>query len=77
MMTSELMCCEKTLLDEIANPEIKRKDVAQTYRLALQSAERDTIDWAKVNQAIIQRWSRSALHWIKEQAWSGRCFDGK
>jgi len=40
------MCdCENTILREIAMPEMKRRDVAQTYRLAWESLERDKIDW--------------------------------
>lgn len=70
----ELMCCESTLLDEIAIPEMKRKNIAQTYALALKSSERNSIDWAKVNKAIMNRWSLSGLKYIKEMAHSGKCF---
>jgi hypothetical protein len=59
------------LLHEIANGA-KRKSVAMTYALALRS--REQTDWARVNQAIVDRWSLSALEWIKQQAWSGGCF---
>lgn len=65
----ELANCENTLLREIANPVFKRKDVAATYALALRSSERDRIDWRRVNEAIIARWSSSALVWIKRRAW--------
>jgi threonine synthase len=71
-MRIELAACEQTILAEIADKRMKRKDVAQTYALAIRSSER--IDWAKVNYAIMQRWSLSALKWIKEQAHSGKCF---
>ena len=71
----ELMCCESTLLSEIAMPEIKRKHVAQTYALAMKSFERDSIDWVKVNKAIMERWSFAGLKYIKEQAHSGKCFE--
>ena len=73
-MKAELMCCESTLLDEISNPKIKRNDVTQTYALAVRSSEANKVDWAKVNKAIMDRWSRSALHYIKDRAWSGKCF---
>lgn len=69
----ELAGCTQTLLDEIANKEMKRRDVAKTYALAIRSSEKT--DWAKVNAAIVARWSKSALLWIKEQAWSGKCFE--
>jgi len=70
----ELACCESVLLHEIADKRMRRRDVAKTYALALRSSEVETLDWAKVNTAIIDRWSLHALKWIKEQAWSGACF---
>jgi hypothetical protein len=73
-MRIELALCEQTLLAEIADPGTSRRDVAQTYRLAMASSER--VDWRRVNEAIIERWSLHALEWIKTQAHSGRCFDG-
>jgi hypothetical protein len=68
-MTIELVDCTNTILHEITMG-LKRKDIAKTYRLALQSSY--PTDWAKVNAAIIERWSRSGLEWIKQQAWSGK-----
>ena len=65
--------CESVLLQECVTPGIKRDDIAITYRLAME-AERDRnekIDWLKVNTAIINRWSKSALKHIKEKAWKG------
>lgn len=76
-MRIELADCERTLMEEIDNPHLHRKDVAQTYALTLRSSERDKVDWKKVNAAIISRWSLSALEWIKRQAHSGKCFEGK
>lgn len=70
----ELIDCQQTLLDEIAMPDCKRRDIAMTYALALKSSERDSVDWPKVNAAIIARWSRSGLGWIKDKAWSGKAF---
>lgn len=70
----ELACCEQTLLREISDKRMKRLDVAKTYRLAMQSSECFSMDWAKVNKAILDRWSPYALEWIKEKAWSGKCF---
>jgi hypothetical protein len=61
-----------TLLHEIAAPEISRRQVAQTYRLAMESSE--PTDWPRVNRAILKRWSLSGLAWIKRQAHSGVCF---
>lgn len=68
-MKIELANCEATLLDEIANPQMKRADVASTYGLAILSGERDKIDWKRVHAAIVARWSVYALVWIKTEAW--------
>jgi hypothetical protein len=70
----ELANCENVLLEEIGRSEFRRKDVAKTYALAIRSSENVRVDWKKVNEAIIARWSLSALEWIKERAWSGRSF---
>ena len=72
----EMVCCESTLLQHIADKKVTRRLVAQAYHFAIQSPENSTrqIDWSKVNAAIIERWSMSALLWIKNQAWSGKCF---
>jgi hypothetical protein len=56
-----------TLLREIADTSMKRKDVAMTYAFAL--CQESEVDFATVNAAIIERWSRSALKWIKTYAW--------
>lgn len=58
---------EDVLLREIADKRMKREDVALSYALALRTP--DEVDWPKVNHAIIDRWSMSALKWIKTYAW--------
>jgi hypothetical protein len=63
----ELCDCASVLLEEIARPESTRKDVAITYSLALRSSE--PVDWAAVNRAILGRWEKSSLIWIKDRAW--------
>jgi len=68
----KLMCCTEVLLGEIQNKELKQKDIAQTYLLALRSNEET--DWKKVNQAIMERWSISGLKKIKNMAWSGKAY---
>lgn len=60
---------EGHLLEEIANPAMKRKDVAMSYRLILHSEGRERVNWRTVNAAVIDRWSVSALEWIKREAW--------
>ena len=67
-MRIEMVCCEDTLLDELAG-SCTRRMIALTYAFALSSSERDTIDWRRVNRAIIIRWSPNALEWIKREAW--------
>jgi len=71
-----LAACQYVLLQEIATPELKRRDIAKSYRLALESQFDcdEVVDWDAVNTAIITRWSISGLEWIKKQAWSGQCF---
>lgn len=73
-MKFELVDCENTILREIALKESRRRDIAKTYRLIMESSECRKVDWAKVNGAIIERWSMASLKWIKEQAHSGKCF---
>lgn len=71
-MKFELADTTNTLLREIADPKLYRDDIARTYALALNSSY--VTDWKRVNEAIIKRWSLSALKYIKERAWSGKCF---
>jgi len=66
----ELMNTTESLLQEINDNKFTKKDVAQTYRLAIISS--DKTDWEKVNRAIIKKWSMSALIDIKNWAHSGR-----
>lgn len=72
-MTLELTNCTNMLLDEISNKKFKQKDISQTYALSLRSSF--PTNWKKVNQAIINRWSKSGLDRIKKMAWSGKCFE--
>lgn len=58
---------EGTMLREIEDAAMKREDVALSYAMGLRAP--DEVDWSKVNHAIIDRWSLSALKWIKERAW--------
>ena len=69
----ELIDCTNVILDEIKDIKFKRKNIAKTYALAIKSSE-DSINWKIINEAIINRWSRSGLEYIKNLAWSGKCF---
>jgi hypothetical protein len=64
-----LMDPERCLLDEIADKRMTRDDVAVTYAFALRG-DHEQVDWAKVNLAIIERWSLNALRYIKREAWA-------
>ena len=65
----ELADCERTILREITSGH-SQESVALTYAMALRSSERTTIDWAKVNCAIRERWTgRTALGRVKRMAW--------
>lgn len=72
-MKIELACTTEVLIIEIKDKRFKRKDIAKTYALALKSSW--PTDWARVNQAIMERWSISGLEFIKELAWSGKAFE--
>lgn len=68
--TFELALTTPMLLHEIAMPEMTQRDIASMYGLALRSSWET--DWAKVNAAIVERWSRSGLERIKEAARAGK-----
>lgn len=65
--TLQLLNAERHLLNDIADRHQTRDDVAITYAMALGSDEH--IDWPKVNAAVVDRWSVSALEYIKGKAW--------
>lgn len=66
-MSVELVDPQGTIMREIADPALKRDDVALTYAYAIrQDAD---MDWPAVNHAIIERWSMAALKYIKDRAW--------
>ena len=54
---------------EVANKTLKRKDVALTYALAIMHPDQKSRDWARMNNAILSRWSKSGLIYIKTLAW--------
>lgn len=68
-MKVEIVNPTEQLLSEIANPKLRRKDVAQTFALVLKYGQRDQVDWPKVCQAAVERWSMSGWTWIKSKAW--------
>lgn len=70
-MRIELANCQATLMEEIENTAMKRKDVALTYAMAM-CATSEVKDWKAINAAIVARWSDSGLKYIKRLAWKIR-----
>lgn len=66
-MNNEEMDPEAKILGQIANPQMKRADIALSYASCIR--QRGSIDWPKVNRAITDRWSLSGLSYIKGLAW--------
>ncbi len=60
------------ILTEIETKACTRDVVAETYSQLLKlyrSSKEADWDWAKINRAIIERWSKSGLLYIKGKAW--------
>ena len=55
------------LLREIADKRMTRDDVKMTYASALR--QRDQVDFKVVHAAILDRWSRGSLRYIRDGAW--------
>lgn len=70
----EIACVESVIENEIAMG-LNQTQIAQTYALALRSSW--PTDWARVNKAIMDRWSFAGLNRIKNMAHSGKCFKKK
>ena len=66
-MKVELMFCEEAILQEIDDKNFTRDSVAITYAFCIDSTENP--DFAKINRAIVKRWSLSVLAYIKKEAW--------
>lgn len=62
--------CTDTILREVGCKQATRKDVALSYAMAIKSQAdgADSPDWPKINRAILDRWSMSALEFIKKSA---------
>ena len=59
---------ERELLLRAGATQYTRFMVAQTYATALVFGP-DAIDWHRINAAILARFSKSGLTWIKREAW--------
>ncbi len=69
MMHFKLVHAQEGILEEIANPKITRNVVALTFAYCIRQRDEDEIDFKKINQAILARWSLSSLDYIKKRAW--------
>ena len=67
-----MTCCTFTLLNEIEKLKLPQKDVALTFAAALKSeaAGVDKVDWKKVADAAVKRWSPSGWRRVKERGWA-------
>ena len=58
----------------LIGPDCRRADVVPLYGVGIllehfARPPQARTSWARVNQAIIRRWSVSGLQWIKQRAW--------
>jgi len=58
------------LMDAIDGTGATQRDAAKAYTMAMHHAPR--VNWRAVNEAIVARWSMTALTRIKTAAWDGR-----
>lgn len=68
---SDLVCCTEVITNELARG-LPQKSISLTYALAIRSENRnaDKPDWARINQAIIDKWGLKGLERIKKKAWT-------
>lgn len=53
-----------------ADESVTRDNIAHFYAFCIASkAPGDDPEWGEINQAIMDRWSRSGLIYIKKMAW--------
>lgn len=72
--TVEIMDPEGVIENEIAQG-LSQRQIAATYALAMRKPNcRETVDWARINKAILARWPKG-LERIKKLAWTGRVFE--
>lgn len=66
-MEIRMIDVENVIMQEIADKRISRDSVAYTYAFAIVANE--DINFGRINRAIVDRWSKSALKYIKTKAW--------
>lgn len=68
IMKIELIDCENVILDLINYKKCKRDWIVTPYAFAI-TTKSEKVDFKKINQEIISRWSHNALNYIKTKAW--------
>lgn len=58
---------EAKILDLVKLSSTVRDDIVPLYAQCIKNKK--VLDWADINLAIIQCWSKNALVYIKRQAW--------
>ena len=66
-MRFEMVNPQRQILWEIEDWKLTRDSVAITYAFCIR--QRHEVDIRIINRAIINRWSMSALEYIKKRAW--------
>lgn len=71
-VTINLVCCTQVICNEVAHKEVRRKDVALTYAMAIKSFYQgaDKPDWKQINEAIAAPWGERGLKAVKNRAWA-------
>ncbi len=63
---------QSNCLNAIADPDCPRDGVAGFYADCIRCANAHglaSINWHAISAAIVERWSRAALEYIKKKAW--------
>jgi len=55
---------------ECAEKQMRQKDVALSYALAIRDEELSPVDWPRANAAIQKRWGMRGLLRVKRLAWA-------
>jgi len=70
-----LTAAEHNLRQTIIDRRCTRDDVAVGYADAI--GVMGFVNWPEIDQAIMERWSRSGLEYIKRAAWNRRAGEEK
>lgn len=71
MMEIYMVGAGDVLLRELESRKVTQASVALTYAFCIKNDhdKYEAVDWPKINNAIIERWSASGLRRVKEMAW--------